>query len=239
MLLTFCRFGLQIASERFGNPIIGFLMAARSLFPPLFRCACLNGLSPLHSIIGYMVITYRVNFCWRKLLTICTSDMQCSEISRLGNGGLKVRDLLLFFLLALPRPAEGKKKWTQFSRTFTHHFQSMEISYSVQHYLSPQTNLTVTAEGMHESFSHPCPYECVAVIVLLSFFDKYREVRMDFTPEIKYSIWCLRDVTLKIEWDRSNSIYNTSISGGKFSWTTLYWYETTKHSLSFRVVALS
>ena len=40
--------------------------------------------------------------------------------------------------------------------------------------------------------------------------------------KLKYSICCLKNVILKIERDLSNSISNTSISGVKFSWTTLY-----------------
>ena len=39
---------------------------------------------------------------------------------------------------------------------------------------------------------------------------------------LKYFICCLRDVIQTIVIDLSNSIYNTSISGVKFSWTTLY-----------------
>ena len=40
--------------------------------------------------------------------------------------------------------------------------------------------------------------------------------------KLKYSICCLLDIILKIERDLSISIKNTSISGGKFRWTTLY-----------------
>ena len=40
--------------------------------------------------------------------------------------------------------------------------------------------------------------------------------------KLKYSIRCLRDVILKNERDLSNNISNTSISGVKFSCTTLY-----------------
>ena len=38
----------------------------------------------------------------------------------------------------------------------------------------------------------------------------------------EYSICCMRDVILKIERDVSNSIFDTLISGVKFSWTTLH-----------------
>ena len=41
---------------------------------------------------------------------------------------------------------------------------------------------------------------------------------------------CLRDVILKIERDLSNNIWNTSISGDKFSWTTLYMHSTLSSS---------
>ena len=52
----------------------------------------------------------------------------------------------------------------------------------------------------------------------------FRVVQLNLTMdiEVQYSIWCLRDVIIKIERDLSNSIWNTSISGVKFSRTTLY-----------------
>ena len=42
----------------------------------------------------------------------------------------------------------------------------------------------------------------------------------------KYSMRSFRDVVLKIERDLSNSIYNSSISRVKCSWTTLYHFDT-------------
>ena len=51
----------------------------------------------------------------------------------------------------------------------------------------------------------------------------HREVQLDFTPEMEvFYLCCLRVVILKIETDLSNSIYITSISGVKFSWTALH-----------------
>ena len=50
--------------------------------------------------------------------------------------------------------------------------------------------------------------------------DPYREVQLDLTPELKYSICRLRYVVLRIGRYLSNS--NTSSSGVKFSWITLY-----------------
>ena len=40
--------------------------------------------------------------------------------------------------------------------------------------------------------------------------------------KLLYYICCLTDVVLRIERDLSNNIKNTSISGVKFGWTTLY-----------------
>ena len=60
------------------------------------------------------------------------------------------------------------------------------------------------------------------VFVLEIAEDKSRAVQLDFTPIMEILKCCLRDVILKIERDLRNSTYDTSISGVKFSWTTLY-----------------
>ena len=65
------------------------------------------------------------------------------------------------------------------------------------------------------------PFSQVIHVILRKF---YKEAQPDFTTnlEVQYSICCLRDVMLKIERDPTNSIQNISISGVKFSWTTLF-----------------
>ena len=50
----------------------------------------------------------------------------------------------------------------------------------------------------------------------------YREVQLDLTPEMKVFHLIFEKWHNKIARDLSNNIYNTSISGVKFSWTALY-----------------
>ena len=52
----------------------------------------------------------------------------------------------------------------------------------------------------------------------------YREVLLDFTPDKEEFSMMFDRCHTEIERVLSNSIYNTSISGVKFSWTTLYVY---------------
>ena len=46
--------------------------------------------------------------------------------------------------------------------------------------------------------------------------------QLNFATDIEYFICCLRDVFLFLVWHLSNSISNTSVSGVKYRWTTLY-----------------
>ena len=53
----------------------------------------------------------------------------------------------------------------------------------------------------------------------------YRMGNLDFTPDMEvhvYYVCCLRDIVLCLVWHLWSSIWNTSFSGVKSSWTSLY-----------------
>ena len=61
-------------------------------------------------------------------------------------------------------------------------------------------------------------------------------VQLNFTLKLKYCICWFRDIFLFLVCHLSNSIWNTSISGGKSSWTSLYFDSQRQSSFAAWVV---